>query len=150
MDKLQLLKFSAGAETQAPIPYKRYGPKIQLLKFFGCGDDLVVWPVVSSNSPTVDETSPTVAITITRSGADLDIMSTVNYDTSDGTAIAGQDYIAASGVLTFLPGETTIDVIITILNDVLFESSETFNLVLSAPVNCTLGDNGICTITSGY
>jgi hypothetical protein len=148
MDKLQILKFSAGAEAQAAVPYKRYGPKLQLLKFFGCGEALVVWPIVSSNSPTVAETSPDVTFTITRSGADLDTTSVVNYATSDGTATAEQDYTAASGTLTFLPGETTKTVVVTILDDATVEEPETFNLVLSVSVNCTLGANGVCTITS--
>lgn len=148
MDRLQILKFSAGAEAQAAVPYKRYGPKMQLLKFFGCGDALVVWPVVSSSSPAVAETSTTVTFTVTRSGADLDTTSVVNYATSNGTATAGQDYTATSGTLTFLPGETSKTIVITILNDELDEPPETFSLVLSAPVNCTLGTNGVCTITS--
>src|SRR5205823_6118863 len=32
---------------------------------------------------------------------------TVNFATSDGTAVAGSDYSAASGMLTFNPGQTT-------------------------------------------
>ena len=31
---------------------------------------------------------------------------TVNYATADGTATAGRDYAAASGTLTFAPGDT--------------------------------------------
>jgi Calx-beta domain len=32
---------------------------------------------------------------------------TVNYATADGTAVADADYLATSGTLTFMPGETT-------------------------------------------
>jgi hypothetical protein len=32
---------------------------------------------------------------------------TVSFTTADGTAIAGADYLATSGTLTFAPGETT-------------------------------------------
>ena len=34
---------------------------------------------------------------------------TVAYATADGTAVAGEDYQAAEGTLTFAPGETTED-----------------------------------------
>lgn len=56
---------------------------------------------------------------------------TVVYNTSDGTATAGDDYQAASGTLTFLAGETTKTVSITINGDTTVEPNETFFLNLS-------------------
>ncbi len=42
---------------------------------------------------------------------------TVNYATQDGSAVAGEDYIATSGELVFLPGETLQWITVDILRD---------------------------------
>lgn len=55
----------------------------------------------------------------------------VDYATADGTAIAGSDYTATSGTLTFTPGQTSKPVPVTIANDALAEDDETFTLNLS-------------------
>lgn len=74
---------------------------------------------------------------------------TVNYATANNTASAGTDYVAASGTLTFLPGQQSQPVSVTINGDATPESNETFNVNLSSPVNATLGDGqGIGTITN--
>jgi hypothetical protein len=65
---------------------------------------------------------------------------TVNYATTDGTATAGQDYTAASGTLTFNPGELTKTIRITILADQIVEPEETFLVNLSGALNATIGD----------
>jgi hypothetical protein len=54
----------------------------------------------------------------------------VNYTTADGTARAGEDYLAASGTLTFAPGETTKTITIKVKGDSKREASETFYLDL--------------------
>jgi hypothetical protein len=55
---------------------------------------------------------------------------TVRYATADGTARAGEDYMAASGTLMFAPGETTKTVTIKVKGDSKKETSETFYLDL--------------------
>ena len=55
----------------------------------------------------------------------------VDYATADGTAIAGSDYTATSGTLTFTPGQTSKPVPVTITDDALAEDDETFTLNLS-------------------
>ena len=67
---------------------------------------------------------------------------TVRYATADVTAVAGEDYEAASGTLTFAPGETEKRVTVTVLDDDVEDSGETFRLVLSAPAGATLADPG--------
>jgi len=55
----------------------------------------------------------------------------VDYATADGSAIAGSDYTATSGTLTFTPGQTSKTVPVTIANDALAEDDETFTLNLA-------------------
>lgn len=65
---------------------------------------------------------------------------TVHYATADGTAtVAGNDYLAKSGNVTFAPGETTKNVSITIKGDTTAEANETFTVTLTAPTTATLG-----------
>jgi chitinase len=56
---------------------------------------------------------------------------TVDYTTADGTALAGPDFTAKSGTLTFAPGDTSKVVPVTIIDDSLAEDDETFTLNLS-------------------
>jgi uncharacterized repeat protein (TIGR01451 family) len=62
---------------------------------------------------------------------------TVDYTTQDGNgvnkAIAGEDYTATSGTLTFLPGTTELTVDIPILGDTNVESDESFFVNLTNP-----------------
>lgn len=72
---------------------------------------------------------------------------TVNWATADGTATAGQDYVAASGTLTFSPGETQKTISVTVSGDVVPEPNETFRVVLSGAVNASIADgDGLGTI----
>jgi hypothetical protein len=52
--------------------------------------------------------------------------SSVAFATSDGTATAGLDYLAATGVLTFPPGVTNQTISIVLISDNINESNETF------------------------
>src|SRR5262249_51358809 len=73
------------------------------------------------------------------SGAPL----TVNYATADGTAIAGPDYAAASGSVTFQPGETSKTIAVVIPGDLTPESrSKTFmaHAKKSATFPCRKGE----------
>jgi hypothetical protein len=72
----------------------------------------------------------------------------VNYATADGTAIAGSDYTAASGTLNFAPGELSKTVLISILDDSLFENAdEKFTFNLSNPTGGALVTSPTTTIT---
>jgi hypothetical protein len=64
----------------------------------------------------------------------------VNYNTMDRTALAGLDYDAASGVITFGPNETEQTFSITIHGDTLAEFRERFAVVLSNPQGVNIGD----------
>ncbi len=72
---------------------------------------------------------------------------TVAYATGNGTATAGGDYLAASGTLTFAPGETSKLVAVSVKGDRLPEPNETFVVSLSSPANATIADGqGVGTI----
>jgi Ca2+-binding RTX toxin-like protein len=64
----------------------------------------------------------------------------MNYGTENGSAIAGEDFVATSGTLDFLPGETAKTVKAILLDDTIKETSENFNLVLSNVSNATISD----------
>ena len=75
---------------------------------------------------------------------------TVDYATNDGTAIAGTDYTATSGTLTFNQPDQSKQITIDILNDFDVELQEDFSVVLSdlqgADGGTITADTGICYI----
>jgi len=71
----------------------------------------------------------------------------VHYATANGTATAPADYQAASGDVTFAPGETSKPVTVLVNPDTVDEPDETFTVTLSAPVGAGLIDpTGVGTI----
>ena len=72
----------------------------------------------------------------------------IPWSTADGTATAGSDYLAASGVLTFAAGVTQQQVVVTLNSDTVVESDESFTLNLGAGSGYTLDKaTGTATIT---
>lgn len=67
-----------------------------------------------------------------------DLPASVSYATSDGSALAWQDYIPASGTLTFPPGTVERSVRVATIDDDVHEPSEGLLLTLSAPVDATV------------
>jgi Ca2+-binding RTX toxin-like protein len=88
-----------------------------------------------------------VAVTVSLSAASAQTV-TVNYATADGTATAGSDYTAASGILTFAPGETSQQFKVPVADDTLVEPDETFTVTLSGAQNAAISDTqGSATVT---
>lgn len=77
----------------------------------------------------VDETSSRVNVFIRRSQG-TDGIVTVDYRTVNQTATAGTDYVAVSGTVVFGVGIDRVAIPITILNDALPESNETFGFAI--------------------
>ena len=63
-----------------------------------------------------------------------------DWNTADGTALAGEDYVATGGTVIFGPGETEQTVSVSVLGDGLDECTESFFVELSNPVNGEIGD----------
>jgi len=74
---------------------------------------------------------------------------TVDYQTVDGTAQSGSDYVASNGTVTFTPGETSRAISLNINSDTLAEENETFSVNLSNATNAiTSPAPGVVTITN--
>ncbi|MEE8524800.1 MAG: Calx-beta domain-containing protein [Thermoanaerobaculia bacterium] len=65
---------------------------------------------------------------------------TASFATTDGTAVAGVDYAAAAGTLTFAAGETLRTVTVEVFGDTLVEGDETFFVDLSAAAGAVIAD----------
>jgi hypothetical protein len=73
---------------------------------------------------------------------------TVQFATANGTAVAGSDYAASSGTVTFAPGQTTRTILVRTLDDTSAEGAETFVVNLSAPTGAVIADaQAVGTIT---
>jgi glucose/arabinose dehydrogenase len=93
---------------------------------------------LSRDNYQVNEGAGTATISVQRSG-DTTIASSVRYTTTAGTATAGADFVAATGVIDFAANELIKTFAITINEDTLSEVNETLNVLLSAPDNGALG-----------
>jgi hypothetical protein len=104
-------------------------------------DDDVTPSLVINDVSQVEGNSGTsvFSFTVTLSAASGQTV-TVNYATANGTAIAGSDYNAASGTLTFAPGATTQTIAVAVRGDTTPESNETFTVNLSGAVNASIAD----------
>jgi hypothetical protein len=75
--------------------------------------------------------------TVTLSAASTQTVA-VSYATANGTATAGSDYTAASGTLTFTPGQTSKTITVAVKGDKVKEPDETFFVNLSGAANATI------------
>jgi ribosomal protein L35AE/L33A len=95
----------------------------------------------------VDESGGPATIVVQRvGGSEGDI--SVNYTTSNGTAIAGNDYDATSGQFIWNSGDATDRSIpVNILEDSKTEGNETFFLELSEPDGTVIGNQDTALVT---
>ena len=105
-------------------------------------------PGVSFSSGTYSESevNADASITVNLTAVSTETV-TVNYATSDGTATAGSDYTASSGMLTFIPGDTSETFNVPVMDDAEVEGNETVQLILSGPVNADMGSPVTATLT---
>jgi uncharacterized delta-60 repeat protein len=94
----------------------------------------------SGSSYHVNEDGGSVQIMVERTGGDTGAIS-VSYATADGTALAGTDYTATSGTLTWADGDLTPkSFTVPILNPSVYGGSKSFSISLGSPTaGVTLG-----------
>ena len=83
-------------------------------------------------SHSVNEDVGTMTARVVRQD-DGDFPVSVDYATTNLAAVAGADYLHASGTLTFAPGDSLKKITVTLLNDAVREPSKTFRLTLRNP-----------------
>jgi N-acetylneuraminic acid mutarotase len=87
---------------------------------------------VLAGAASFEEGGATAALTVRRTG-DVSQPSTVDYETADGTARQGYDYMLARGTLRFEAGESEKHVTLLLVDDAYDEADEVFTLTLSKP-----------------
>ena len=92
----------------------------------------------SATNYTVGETGLTVAVTVLRQGALLDVAS-VELLTQDLTATGGVHYAALATVLDFAPGQAFSNVLVTVIDDAVVNDDRLVSLVLSNAVSVPTG-----------
>jgi uncharacterized delta-60 repeat protein len=92
-------------------------------------DSGIAFTLATNSAP---ESNALIPINVQRIGNTNNAVS-VNYATSDGTAHAGVNYLAASGSLTFAAGESQKVVTVPLLHDTNATGDLTFNLGLFNP-----------------
>jgi hypothetical protein len=94
---------------------------------------------VTANEPLFD-TSGNLVFTVVLSkvwGAAV----TVPVATSNGTALAGANYVSTQSTLSFAPGQTAATVTVPLIGDLVNKANLTFNLNVGTPTNATQGNN---------
>ncbi|TWU33353.1 DUF4347 domain-containing protein [Novipirellula artificiosorum] len=101
---------------------------------------------LDASQVTVSETGGEAVVKLVRTGNASETAS-VEYETSNQSARAGDDYSSRSGVANFAAGQRTAEVRIPILDDTVEEGPETFQLTIRNAVNADLGSQQTTTIT---
>ena len=92
-------------------------------------------PVTNGANGTI--TPMTFTVSLSAASA---VATTVQYTTSDVTAVAGTDYQAASGTLTIPAGQSSGTITVNAIGTSLSKPTLTFNVNLSNATNATLND----------
>jgi len=91
----------------------------------------------SASRPEGNSGSSNLVFTVSLSAATT-VPVSMNYVTSNGTALSGTDYLGTSGTLTIPAGSTTGTIAVSIFGDTTHEPDETFGITLSSASNGTL------------
>ncbi|MCY4298332.1 MAG: hypothetical protein OXC61_03445, partial [Flavobacteriaceae bacterium] len=110
-------------------------------------------PVISINSPSVDEGnsgSASLIFTVSLDNPSGRTVSVSYADTGGGTATSGTDYAAVTaGTLSFEPGVTGQSIAVSVRGDTEEEDDETVQLRLSSAAGATLSGGGATLDASG-
>jgi hypothetical protein len=123
---------SNGAYVSTVVPLGSAGLSSPIDLLFDASGNLLVTSKLTNQVLRYGAASQ-FAFTVSLASASA-VTATVNYATADGTALAGNDYIAVSGTLTFPPGLTSQTVVVQTLDDGHADPTRSFTINLSNPV----------------
>ncbi len=95
-------------------------------------------PVIVPGFASLDENAGTATVTVALSAPAAQPV-TVEWETLDDISASAADFIAASGTVTFAPGETQATVTVAIVDDAVDEDEEFVVLRFFAPTNAVMG-----------
>ncbi|HVC92957.1 MAG TPA: Calx-beta domain-containing protein, partial [Pirellulales bacterium] len=124
---------SQGNYLDDPVASSASTLQVPIGMVFDAQGDLLV---SSRDGNAVDEYNSGVTVTLSAASA---TPVSVQCATADGTAVAGMDYTAQTGTVTFAPGETSRLVLLTTNYDDTVDGNESFSMQLSNPVGATIG-----------
>ena len=103
---------------------------------------------LSSASYSASESAASATLSVTRDGGTTGAVS-AGWATADGSALAGSDYVAASGTVNFGAGDGAAKTIeVPLIDDGAEEAPEAFTVALSAPGGgASLGSPSSATVT---
>lgn len=101
----------------------------------------------SAPTYTVKEGTAKATITVKRNGTPTTTAATVDYATANGSAVAGTDYTATSGTLSFAANVLQQTFSIPIANNTTVDAPRTVSLSLANAVGVPVGDLGTATLT---
>ena len=102
---------------------------------------------LSAASYSLQQNAGAVRVTVTRTGGSSGA-AIVNYGTTDGTAVAGRDYTAASGALSWASGDASPKTFsVAVSNATPYTGTKTFSVALSGASGTALGAPSSSTVT---
>jgi hypothetical protein len=102
---------------------------------------------MAASNYSVSQAGGSVTLTVVRTGSSTGAIS-VAYSTSDGTAVSGADYTAASGTLQWAENDATSKSISVPVSDATpFSGTKAFQVTLTDPSGTTIGNPGSATVT---
>ena len=97
----------------------------QIQAIYG-GTALPTITVTASDATAAEQTTDPGTFTIQRDGSVGNLI--VNYTTTGSTATSGADYLALSGSVTILNGQTSATVTVTPIDDAVADANETVTI----------------------
>ncbi len=146
----------AGDRTPAPDGYKTFFVKLTTPdKHTGIGYDGVGHGVIVDDEPRVGIGSA-YNFGVSNFTFDVSLQAaydqpvTVRFSTADGTALAGRDYAATSGTITFAPGEVTKTITVVALDPTLAPDKHFFVHLSDPTANAAVSGGAAFGFFDGY